>query len=225
MKTDDRCYLCGSYKDLTRDHVPPKCLFPKPRPSDLLTLPCCYECNNSASDDDEYLRLATSGLLNANSTGALAWKRAVEGTIRRRRLGAVLDDFLAKAKPVILSSAVEISPATQFSIDADSIFRSLVKISKGILAVSHPEVDSRSLDFYVTHIDQFKTDAVILSGIADTFPLYEVGDGVYMNWRGVSQDDPHQGFILHMFYGAAVWLVQHRPGGGRVEVYGADPEW
>src|SRR4051812_5642819 len=50
------CVYCGSSNPSTHDHIPPKNLFPKPRPH-LLTVPCCAECNASASKDDEYFGL------------------------------------------------------------------------------------------------------------------------------------------------------------------------
>lgn len=51
-----RCAYCGATGKLTRDHVPPKNLFPAPRPVDLITVPCCAECNSSFSEDDEHFR-------------------------------------------------------------------------------------------------------------------------------------------------------------------------
>jgi hypothetical protein len=51
-----RCIYCGSDKEMTKDHVPPKLLFPEPRPNDLFTVPCCKKCNSSFSKDDEYFR-------------------------------------------------------------------------------------------------------------------------------------------------------------------------
>ena len=50
------CVYCHSPKDLTRDHIPPKSFFPAPRPSDLITVPCCSECNGESTENDEYLR-------------------------------------------------------------------------------------------------------------------------------------------------------------------------
>ena len=38
----------------TRDHVPPKALFPKPRPKDLVSVPACIACNAGYQLDDEY---------------------------------------------------------------------------------------------------------------------------------------------------------------------------
>jgi hypothetical protein len=50
------CVYCGSQKELTVDHVPPKVLLARPYPPDLLTVPACSECNSSFMKDDEYTR-------------------------------------------------------------------------------------------------------------------------------------------------------------------------
>jgi hypothetical protein len=52
------CAYCGAAADLTRDHVPPRVVFPKPRPKDLITVPACRPCNVSAGPDDEYFGAA-----------------------------------------------------------------------------------------------------------------------------------------------------------------------
>jgi len=59
-KNFGRCAYCSETADLTRDHIPPKSLFRKPLPDDLITVPCCLTCNNGRSKDDEYFRLALS---------------------------------------------------------------------------------------------------------------------------------------------------------------------
>jgi hypothetical protein len=60
---EGECAYCGNRRELTRDHVPPRCLFSKPRPSDLVTVPCCGPCNRELSKHDEYFRIAiTTGI-------------------------------------------------------------------------------------------------------------------------------------------------------------------
>ncbi len=57
------CAYCGKLGALTKDHVPPQNLFPKPRPCNLITVPSCRECNDGFKLDDEYFRLAiTAGI-------------------------------------------------------------------------------------------------------------------------------------------------------------------
>jgi hypothetical protein len=51
------CVYCGQNNNhLTADHTPPKNLFPDPKPSNLITVPCCLRCNQKAAKDDEYFR-------------------------------------------------------------------------------------------------------------------------------------------------------------------------
>jgi hypothetical protein len=50
------CVYCGKTRRLTNDHIPPKGLWNKPRPSDLITVPSCASCNSGASRDDEYFK-------------------------------------------------------------------------------------------------------------------------------------------------------------------------
>ena len=52
-----QCVFCGRKRQVTREHTPPKCVFPEPRPSNLITVPACRECNSASSKDDEYFRL------------------------------------------------------------------------------------------------------------------------------------------------------------------------
>lgn len=57
MTTSNKyCVYCGALNPETNDHVPPRGLFAKPRPSTLISVPCCFKCNNNSSNDDEYFR-------------------------------------------------------------------------------------------------------------------------------------------------------------------------
>ena len=49
-----------SKKNLTTEHVPPKSLFPKPRPSNLITVPSCESCNVRFAQDEVLFRLYCS---------------------------------------------------------------------------------------------------------------------------------------------------------------------
>jgi hypothetical protein len=68
------CVYCGIAPGTTADHVPPKAFFPKPRPSNLTTVPACLTCNNAASRDEEYflaaLMFSEAGI---TATGKKLW--------------------------------------------------------------------------------------------------------------------------------------------------------
>lgn len=52
------CTYCGKEKPITSDHVPPRNLFDRPFPLNLLTVPACIGCNGGFKKDDEYFRIA-----------------------------------------------------------------------------------------------------------------------------------------------------------------------
>lgn len=54
------CVFCGQETRLTKDHIPPKNIFPKPRPNNLITVYSCENCNLGTGKDDEYFRLITT---------------------------------------------------------------------------------------------------------------------------------------------------------------------
>lgn len=53
------CAICGISAATTKDHIPPRSLYPKPRANDLNlnTVPACAHCNNGSSLDDEIFKV------------------------------------------------------------------------------------------------------------------------------------------------------------------------
>lgn len=74
------CAICGRREGTTRDHVPPKAIFPKPRPNNLVTVPACPECNNGASDSDDLFKVYLS--MQAAGNNEIARRLFQEKTVR-----------------------------------------------------------------------------------------------------------------------------------------------
>jgi len=75
----NECVYCGQLAPRHDDHVPPKNLWGKPRPSNLIVVPSCYDCNNKASKDDEYFRtmLAIRFDTTPQAVNSGAWDAAI----------------------------------------------------------------------------------------------------------------------------------------------------
>lgn len=75
IKKEEFCYWCGK-KATSKEHVPPKCLFPEHKDikeiydknyrENLITVPSCDEHNMMKSNDDEYLLVCLSGRVGNN---------------------------------------------------------------------------------------------------------------------------------------------------------------
>jgi len=81
-----RCYLCGE-EATTVDHIPPQGLFPK-LPPNIIELPACQRCNQSASLDEEYMRTTLAAQGYARTAAAReVWEGAVKRSFERRPQG------------------------------------------------------------------------------------------------------------------------------------------
>jgi hypothetical protein len=87
QKPPSLCVYCGAAGPSTADHVPPRNIFPKPRPR-LITVPSCRACNEGFASNDEYLRLILVSRWDTGDEAAdSVWQAAMRGIGRRERLG------------------------------------------------------------------------------------------------------------------------------------------
>ena len=49
------CAFCGK-KATTKDHIPPRSMYPHTKRNGILSVPSCEKCNSGSSDDDEYFK-------------------------------------------------------------------------------------------------------------------------------------------------------------------------
>jgi len=82
MSRRKTCAYCGG-QATTKDHIPPKTLFPQPVPNgiELVTVPCCAKCNQGVADDDKYFATVLSSTIEAQqkTEGRAVWERLVSG--------------------------------------------------------------------------------------------------------------------------------------------------
>lgn len=98
MATEKReCYLCGK-PATTKDHIPPRGIFPKPFPSDFITAPACQRCNNDSSKDDLYFRDVISAAANDSPESLVLLKQRI--IPRMRKDPGIILDLLKSARPV-----------------------------------------------------------------------------------------------------------------------------
>ena len=57
--------------------------------------------------------------------------------------------------------------ASEFSVTAERSNRVLVRVTRGFLSLTHPQIDSALIDFHVTQIHHFKLGAIVAPGVDD----------------------------------------------------------
>ena len=163
----ETCVYCGKDDQLTEDHIPPKNLFPKPRPNNLIRVPCCYRCNNTASKDDEYFRL---NIVSKEDTPMFSGAREVyqttmRGLERPNRPGlknALLNRSYIDAK--YSKGGIYLGPVVKYDVDAQRMGKVAKRIVKGLFygesgerlsdeyfafAISSSEVVGASRDLHI----------------------------------------------------------------------------
>jgi len=78
------CSICGKEEELTREHIPPKGIFLKPRPKNTITVFSCEKCNHDTKLDDEYFRFWVTAGAHPNSKLGDVWKNKVVGSSFKR---------------------------------------------------------------------------------------------------------------------------------------------
>lgn len=113
------CFHCGRAAD-TVDHAPPKVLLDKPYPDEMIVVPSCYTCNNSASLDESWLACVIECVV----TGEVEAERVTRSAIAK---------MLAHSPALAASMAAIRSvgeSGTMFSPDMDRVRRIVTKIAR-----------------------------------------------------------------------------------------------
>jgi len=203
-----QCYLCERDAD-TQDHIPPRSFFPKPWPSNLLTVPCCSACNNRLSALDEQMRvfLAADEHANESAKQIRMQKIFTENSVKGkpfRTVAATLKSF-----PIIAGGSLQ--RGHTLSAQTIDLYYFVERIIRGLACKFYPDLYEPK-DFVVVECIstvKFKdaksagdVDAVMqyLSKIAPKMSHDCFGDGVldFLHQRA----DGGTGWILSFYRGA-----------------------
>ena len=136
----DICGYCGSPWPTTRDHIPPKGIFPTPRPADLITVPSCASCNQGASVSDEIFRAYLSLHVGVDTAPtSLLWEQTLRGVRRNRLLHRRLRD---DAEPVWLTTPSDVIHGRGYRgrWDSDAHDRTIERMIRGLYFHHYHEV-------------------------------------------------------------------------------------
>ena len=123
----------------SREHVPPKCLFPESKDvngqnyrEDLITVPSCDIHNSKKSKDDEFLMVSTAGIIGNNSIGYQHKFGKVNRAIRRSSNRLLEKVFLRKKHYLIKTKNNEFIEVIWGTPDYERLLCCYEHISYGI---------------------------------------------------------------------------------------------
>jgi hypothetical protein len=129
------CVYCGTFDSLHMDHVPPKTLFEPDEKSDLVTVPCCFKCNNSVSKDDQYF-LVFIGLREDAKQKPEHHRisQKAHRTLQRKQAFKFRQKVTSKIKFVqpVTPMGIILPPALSIPIDGLRVIGTVIRIVKGL---------------------------------------------------------------------------------------------
>jgi hypothetical protein len=132
-KRPNLCYICGATAD-TRDHIPPKSIFPKPLPLNLITVPACKNCNCGSADDDHYFRVCVIGATADTDDRAkkMLYERVIPGFHREPNLGHHFRNAIVPSAEVRSAGGIITGWKPAFEVDYRRIRGVVSRIVRGL---------------------------------------------------------------------------------------------
>ncbi len=220
MNDDTQCVYCGQ-PATTKDHVPPKGIFPPPRPSSLITVPSCLTCNNTASRDDVYFRTVLPLIRHvAENPEAQKLHPTIDRSLQKsesRGFRAYIQNQISKV-PLLSASGLYLGEVTQMQVDWSRIESVLQRITKGLFYhhLKRRLPNDHSVDVFSS--DTLHLTPEIMNTVLGTLDFvqgrqrYIIGDKVFIYSFRQFQEAPNETFwVLGFFDVKPFWVFTWPP--------------
>jgi hypothetical protein len=125
------CYNCGTAAS-TKDHVPPRCLFPKNNRSQLITVPSCAECNQGTSFDEQYFLVTLTSRRDHNPAQLAVWEQRVLPQLQEKDFEGLRKSLLSDTRLIWLPSHKGFDETPIVRVDMTRVNRVIKKTARGL---------------------------------------------------------------------------------------------
>lgn len=203
IKKRGQCAYCGKIDLITDDHIPPKNIFPKPRASNLITVPCCKSCFEGWSKDDEYFRAT---ILSSASVSELPESQSVIDTMMRsfkrsKGFTGLIYNSIKNIK-IFTETGIYLGDTSAIKFDGKRIDRVAERIVRGLFF--YKKGYPVPANYLVKAKIQDNNIQKVLESIKDIkfFPLEMIQDGIFSFTYQETVEDNNAGIWLLLFFGS-----------------------
>jgi len=180
--SNQSCIYCGTKAALTKDHVPPKSFFPKPRPANLITVPSCEKCNRNYGKDDERVRNIITSIDTTENHPAIQQQisKKRERSYSRIEGWSNVQHLLTSIRMADRYSVggIHLGKAPAFNLDQETIDRFIERMTRALLFCENGIIYTRlEIKWKISpNIDEVPPEVIsfFLKGQVE-----EIGDGVF----------------------------------------------
>ena len=195
------CYLCGNKLvrkvNRTKDHIPPDSFFPPGTPN-MITVPCCYDCNQKYKQLDDKIHNHMASLITMPSTPIERGHRAVLQSPKLAR------EYLSYTKKHPTLVGKDGKPRIIYYFKKAEIDNWLIRIVKGLYFHENHKRIVETAIFRPTVIYD------IIPPSSESFPM-EKGSGrrPYFVYADVKDDNiPNLDCWVFIFYDKLIFIVE-----------------
>ena len=150
----EECCFCGA-QATSREHVPPKYLFPEAKytpgldyRNKLITVPSCKKHNSKKSKDDEYFVFILAANIQSNDEGQQHFIKSVVKGLERKPY--IIKTFLQNTKPVLIQSRQGIEKSVAYTPDHRRV-NSIIEHITRALYYYHYDKNSFNYEFQLIY--------------------------------------------------------------------------
>lgn len=202
------CTICGAADATTLDHLPPKNLFPKPRPSDLITVPSCLRCNNVGSKHDEEFRVFVSIQLGMETdTTRKLWKEGALRTIHHNN--RLRSHLITNSREVDVVTPAGISLGKRRAVTVPMRSHNAVcdRIVRGLYFHHYGAILGSRVSCHVAPLQSIPSE---VGPILSLMSFNSIADGAFCYQHGRAADSPLDSMWFLLFYDKYLVMVETR---------------
>jgi hypothetical protein len=184
---------------MTADHIPPKGIFAKPLPANLITVPACFGCNNTGSKNDEKFRVYLSLHVGIDTPQTKAlWDKHAFRSIRHNR--QLHQEILQTMRPVeiVTPGGIILGKRTAVLWNSQSHNSTIEKMIRGLYFYHYHEVVGNMVKIKVQWLTSLPKD---LYEKTKLWPQNDIGDGDFIYKYNRAEDGPLYSTWIFQFYG------------------------
>ncbi|BBO34592.1 hypothetical protein PLANPX_4204 [Lacipirellula parvula] len=215
-KRAEICVYCDRVA-VTRDHVPPKAIFPKPHPSTLVSVPCCRACNQAFSADDQYFSVTvpTRHDVEGNEGALQVMQTGLRGLFRPEAKGfrtAILSRL--ETVNLVTPSGIFLGEGLRTEVDYERLDRVVRRTVRGLYFREYHARLPKTTQISAMIDSSFNEAEVAARNGRDRVvdwlrecPPRVIQAGVFHYWHRLDNDSPENGAWLLVFYDRVWYLV------------------
>jgi len=198
MTKTELCAICGERAATTKDHVPPKGIFPKPFPDNLITVPACQLCNNGANGADEQFRTYLSMTIRQDLPQAKSlWKNRSLRTLRKnQKMFRAVSEGLRRV-PAYTADGTYLGERPAFLWPAHFYEPIIERIARGLYFRHFQEILGSRTHCDVGFLYSLPAEAAALTR---TMPQVQIGEGIFTYRYGRDSDRTLNSLWIFEFY-------------------------